>query len=109
VASLPHYLLLYKRYTDVDPRKEFFAKKNPDFVEANSKFQGSFQIVPALPLSMFLDSIPPHISIIELHTDMQGYDFTAVMSAGKNILRIPNLQTEVVSKKPGYKGVSIIV
>jgi hypothetical protein len=55
---------------------------------------------------MLIDSIPPHISIIELHTDMQGYDFTAVMSAGRSILRIPKLQTEVVLKKPAYKGVN---
>jgi hypothetical protein len=55
---------------------------------------------------MLLDSIPPHISIIELHTDMQGYDFIAVMSAGRSILRIPKLQTEVALKKPVYKGVN---
>jgi hypothetical protein len=96
----------FKTYTDVDPRKGLGAKKNPDFVEAKTKHQGSFQIVPVLPLSMLLDSIPAHLEILDLHTDMQGYDFMAIMSAGRSLLRVHRLQTEVWLKHPVYKGVN---
>jgi hypothetical protein len=75
-------------------------------IERTYGHKGSFQIVPVLPLSMLLDSIPAHLEILDLQTDMQGYDFMAIMSAGRSILRVHRLQTEVSLKNPNYKGVN---
>jgi len=97
----------FKQYNDVDPRKGFSAKKNPDFEEAKKTYQPPFVIVPVMSLRMLLNSIPSRIEITSMHTDMQGYDFLAVRSAGKTIRRIKSLQTEVTTKGTGsYRDVN---
>jgi hypothetical protein len=96
----------WKKYTDVDPRKGFSARKNPEFEEAKKVHQHTMSIVPVMSLKMLLHSIPAHIEITELHTDMQGYDFLAIKSAAKSIHRIKKLQTEVHIKDVPYAGVS---
>jgi hypothetical protein len=96
----------WKKYTDVDPRKGFSARKNPDFEDAKKVHQHTMSIVPVMPLKMLLNSIPHDIEITELHTDMQGYDFIAIKSAGKSIHRIKKLQTEVHLKAEIYAGVN---
>lgn len=55
---------------------------------------------------MLLDAIPQRIQILELHTDIQGYDLIAIMSAGNSIRRIPKLQTEVNINENAYVGVN---
>jgi hypothetical protein len=51
-----------------------------------------FQIVPVLSMTTLLDSIPREINIKHLKTDMQGFDFAAVSSAGRAIRRIPEVR-----------------
>ena len=46
LAKLTNEGVWYKKYTDVDPRKGFSAKKNPDFHEAAKVYQPIQQIVP---------------------------------------------------------------
>ena len=58
---------------------------------------------------MLLDAIPDHIQILQLHTDMQGYDFLAIKSAGLSIRRIPKLQTEVHINDHPYQGLLITI
>jgi hypothetical protein len=96
----------WKKYTDVDPRKGFAARKNPDFEEAKNVHQHTMSVVSVMSLKMLLHAIPPHIEITGLHTDMQGYDFLAIKSAAKSIHRVKNLQTEVHIKDKPYQGVS---
>jgi len=106
LAKLTNEGVWYKKYTDVDPRKGFSAKKNPDFHEAAKVYQPIQQIVPVFSLKALLDAIPKRIHILELHTDMQGYDLTAIKSAERSILRIPRLQTEVNINENAYQGVN---
>jgi FkbM family methyltransferase len=51
--------------------------------------------VPVLTLKMLLDAIPPHLRIVVLKTDMQGFDFTAVAAAGRTVLRAERVLAEV--------------
>lgn len=106
LAKLSDESVWYKRYTDVDPRKGFSGRKNPDFKEAEKVHQPLRQIVPVFSLETLLNSIPKHIQILELHTDMQGFDLTAIKSAGLSIRRIPKLQTEVYMDTSAYQGVA---
>ena len=41
-----------------------------------------------------LDIIPKHVRILELKTDMQGFDVTAIKSAGEDIQRIDEIYHE---------------
>ena len=106
LAKLNNEGVWYKKYTDVDPRKGFSARKNPDFQEANKIYQPVRQIVPVYSLKTLLDAIPQRIQILELHTDMQGFDLIAVKSAERSIRRIPKLQTEVNINENAYQGVN---
>ena len=51
--------------------------------------------VPVLTMRMLLDAIPADLEIILLKTDMQGYDFTAVSTAGDALRRVKQLYSEV--------------
>lgn len=56
----------------------------------------SFSIVPVLTLEMLLASIPDHLSIEWVKTDMQGFDLRAAKSASKSTLRrIKKYQAEL--------------
>lgn len=65
----------------------------------------SHQIVPVLSMATLLSSIPSTINIKHLKTDMQGFDFAAVSSAGRNIRRIPEVYAEVYIGTASYEGV----
>jgi len=54
-----------------------------------------FQFVPVLSLKTILESIPEHITITQLKTDMQGHDFTAIQHAGKSLRRVASIYSEV--------------
>lgn len=56
---------------------------------------GKRMIVPCVALKDVLHAIPDTMSIWVLKTDMQGFDFRTVQSAGRLITRIPYLITEV--------------
>lgn len=51
--------------------------------------------VPVLTMRMLLEAIPEELEVILLKTDMQGYDFTAVSTAGDALLRVKQLYSEV--------------
>lgn len=57
---------------------------------------GQRRIVPVVSMKSLLLAIPDHVTIPFLKTDMQGFDFEAVSSAGHELLaKVPVLQTEV--------------
>eukprot|EP00467_Chlorarachnion_reptans_P019671 CAMPEP_0114534414 /NCGR_PEP_ID=MMETSP0109-20121206/27826_1 /TAXON_ID=29199 /ORGANISM="Chlorarachnion reptans, Strain CCCM449" /LENGTH=353 /DNA_ID=CAMNT_0001717823 /DNA_START=30 /DNA_END=1091 /DNA_ORIENTATION=+ len=49
-----------------------------------------------ITLENLLDSIPKDIRILRLKTDMQGYDFTALQSAGEKLRRVESIYNECV-------------
>jgi hypothetical protein len=57
--------------------------------------RGAVEHVTVMPMDMLLNSIPEHIDIVWLKTDMQGFDFEAIKSAGRDLLRVSKLSTEV--------------
>ena len=60
------------------------------------RYDGSIKLVPLLTLESLLNSIPQHIQIVAMKTDMQGYDFVAIQGGGQTLLeRVPHLMTEV--------------
>lgn len=48
-----------------------------------------------ITLAHLIDSIDPEIPIMMLATDMQGHDFTAIVSAGDRLRRVQALQVEL--------------
>lgn len=68
---------------------------------------GGMHIVPVLPMRLVLASLPPHIRVWYLKTDMQGYDFEALVGAGELLReRVHYIQTEVwLHNKQSYLGV----
>lgn len=65
------------------------------------------RVVPVITMLDVLNSIPSSISIMYLKTDMQGYDFNAVQSAGKALTRVPYVMTEVyLQNRSTYANVS---
>merc|ERR1719316_823182 len=57
-------------------------------------------------LKELLDAIPEGKTITWLKTDMQGYDFTGIKSAGEAIKRVKKISSEVYKDGfPSYKGV----
>merc|ERR1712060_570154 len=63
-------------------------------------------LVSVVSMETLIRSIPPNIDILHLKTDMQGFDFLAVKSAGKALCRIPTLVTELyVNGHAPYEGV----
>lgn len=64
------------------------------------------QFVAVVTLEMLLNSIPANVDIVWLKTDMQGYDFQAIQSAGDTLRRrVHRLTTETyVRGTPGYEG-----
>ena len=57
---------------------------------------GERRIVPVVSMKSFLLAIPDHATIQHLRTDMQGFDFAAVSSAGPELLaKVAILETEV--------------
>jgi hypothetical protein len=57
--------------------------------------RGGVEHVTVMPMDMLLNSIPEHIDIVWLKTDMQGFDLEAIKSAGRKLLRVWKLTTEV--------------
>jgi len=59
---------------------------------------GKSKLVPSLTLETILQSIPVHIDIPYIKTDMQGYDFAAVRAGRTALLErgIKNIETETV-------------
>lgn len=54
-------------------------------------------------LKELLDAIPSNLAISFLKTDMQGYDFTAIKSAGNELKRVKRIMSEVFQDgKPSY-------
>jgi FkbM family methyltransferase len=51
--------------------------------------------VPVIPLSLLLESIPSHIEIVFLKTDMQSYDLRAVKSAEAALKQCHSIYSEV--------------
>ncbi len=51
--------------------------------------------VPVLTLTQLLDAIPPNVTIVGLKTDMQGFDFVAVSSAGAALRRVEQVFVEM--------------
>jgi len=89
-----------KGYSDVAPAT---SHRDPQWRE--SSHQRPLEIVPVIPMKLLLKSIPKHIAITHLHTDMQGMDFAAIRSAGSMIKRVKSIQTEVhykTNRIPGY-------
>lgn len=81
----------WKNYVDIDPRVSW---KSEEYKKANAKPEHQIQITPVMPLKMLLHAIPSTINITHLHTDMQGFDFVAIKSAGKALSRVNNVQVE---------------
>jgi hypothetical protein len=69
------------------------ASHDSDWNTGNKK--GGIEYVTIMPMDMLLKSIPEHIDIVWLKTDMQGFDFEAIKSAGRALLRVSKLSTEV--------------
>jgi len=62
--------------------------------------------VPIISLELLLDSVPQGIDVVHLKTDMQGYDFDAIKSAGKRLREIPTIFSEVYCRgQSKYEGV----
>ena len=51
--------------------------------------------VPVIAMRAVLDAVPPHMSLLFLKTDMQGYDFKAVGSVGAALMRFHYVKNEV--------------
>lgn len=68
-----------------------FWNNNPD------RGDGQMKIVPVLPLRDVIQSIPSNVDIDFILTDMQGYDFMAIQSAGDFLAQrnVKRLKTEV--------------
>lgn len=63
----------------------------------------SANTVPVHTLKELLDGIPDNLPISFLKTDMQGYDFTAIKSAGDALKRVKKLMSETYQDgKPTY-------
>lgn len=60
--------------------------------------------VPVHPMSLILDSIPENLQIDFLKTDMQGYDFAAIKSAGRKLQRVRRIISECTNKFSYYIG-----
>ena len=64
--------------------------------ETLSRHDGSLRLTPIITLESLLNSIPRHVQIVAMKTDMQGYDFVALKGAGNALVeRVPYLMTEV--------------
>jgi hypothetical protein len=69
--------------------------------------RGGMEYVTIMPMDMLLNSIPEHIDIVWLKTDMQGFDLEAIKSAGRALLRVSKLSTEVYCEGlRTYEGVN---
>lgn len=67
----------------------------------------SRQIVPVVSLRLVLESIPGHLDVLFLLTDMQSYDLQGLRSAGKLIRRVHWIVSEVqINGFQHYRGVS---
>jgi FkbM family methyltransferase len=51
--------------------------------------------VPVLTLTQLINAVPPNITIIGLKTDLQGYDFVAISSAGPALQRVEQIFCEI--------------
>ena len=92
LSELTDKRVWYKKFTNVNP---YLKKRDEEYKAARKLFQPVMQIVPVMPLQMLLQAIPLHVEILLLITDMQGYDFVAIQSAGTSLRRVPYLRTEV--------------
>ncbi len=54
----------------------------------------SVSLVPVITLRDILHAIPPHVRILQLKTDMQGFDFTAIVAAGTSLRRVERIYNE---------------
>mmetsp|Transcript_39735 Transcript_39735/g.77779 ORF Transcript_39735/g.77779 Transcript_39735/m.77779 type:complete len:334 (-) Transcript_39735:316-1317(-) len=79
--------------------------KNAFWVGTKKDGWPSHQIVPVMSMATLLESIPKTVNIKHLKTDMQGFDFAAVSSAGRKIRRIPEVYAEVYVGTASYEGV----
>lgn len=70
--------------------------------------RGSIYIVPVVPMRLVLESLPPQVSVWYLKTDMQGYDFDAIVGAGELLRkRVHYIKTEVwFHNVQTYEGVN---
>ena len=104
LSELTDKRVWYKKFTNVNP---YLKKRDEEYKAARKQFQPVMQIVPVMPLHMLLQAIPLHVEIQLLITDMQGYDFVAIQSAGTSLLRVPYLRTEVhLSDNHAYVNVT---
>mmetsp|Transcript_2669 Transcript_2669/g.3065 ORF Transcript_2669/g.3065 Transcript_2669/m.3065 type:complete len:359 (+) Transcript_2669:543-1619(+) len=74
----------------------------------NDKSKSNMRLVPTITMNQLLSSIPPHIPINFMMTDMQGYDYAAVKFGMKEIVKrqIPVIVTEVsIAGQYLYEGV----
>lgn len=92
----------WQGYTDMDPRTPRIFRSD-EYKEAQKKPRHTMQIVPVMPMKMLINAISPEIVIEHLHTDMQGYDFVAVKSAGHALTRIRSVQAEVYTGPSEYE------
>ena len=51
--------------------------------------------VPVLTLTQLIEAVPPNVTIIGLKTDLQGYDFVAISSAGPALQRVEQIFCEI--------------
>ena len=54
--------------------------------------------VPVLTLTQLINAVPPNLTIIGLKTDLQGYDFVAISSAGPALQRVEQIFCEINCK-----------
>lgn len=62
---------------------------------ASPRQDGFMSLVPTVTMHSVLNSIPDHVRIPYLKTDMQGADFSALRSVGDLLRRIPWIASEV--------------
>jgi len=83
--------------------------KSIQFASSDNVGKSNIRLVPTITMNQLLSSVPPHIPINYMMTDMQGYDHAAVKSGMKEIIRrqIPVIVTEVtIGGLCTYEGVN---
>jgi hypothetical protein len=93
VSSTARMQQMY-RYSGDGVASSLFQAKYPEMFRDEYR-DGSSVLVPVVSMRSVLDSIPAHVATPFAKTDMQGADFEAIASVGRDIRRIGWLHTEV--------------
>jgi len=95
--------IMYK-YNDKGMSSSFSNPANKNYWNSNSQRGDGEQIqVKVISFETILKSISQPISYLK--TDMQGYDFAALSSAGELLYKLEKIQTEVYTGGSTYKNV----